>query len=442
MKDLLRSLPKVDRVTDDAGLARWPRGVVVGAARQILEQLRSEILAGAIEELPDIVAQIDERCRWLAHGRLVRVINATGVVVHTNLGRAPWSAGARAAAERVARYCDLEVDLQSGQRGGRLRGVRAQLRHLVGAPSTLVVNNNAAAVLLALTALADGQEVVVSRGELVEIGGAFRVPDVIASGGAHLVEVGTTNRTRIADYERAIGPRTAILLKVHPSNFRISGFTDAPSRAELVELGRRRGVLVVEDLGSGALRATADEPSVADVVASGLDLVCFSGDKLLGGPQSGVIVGREDLVERLEKHPLYRALRVDKVILAALEGTLGDHAAGQVVPVDHALGEAVESVRARAGRVAEGLREAGVPCVIAEVASVAGGGALPGEVLPSVAVQLVRSDAEGCARALRAVDPAVHSRVHGGAVVLDLRTVHDDEVDELIARVAVVTRGR
>jgi L-seryl-tRNA(Ser) seleniumtransferase len=436
VNEVLRSWPQVDRVARDPALADLPHALCVGAARQVLDEVRAEVRAGRRDVVPDLVPLVRERALTLAQGRLVPMINATGVVVHTNLGRAPWSESARAAAMRVAGYCDLELERASGTRGGRLRGVAAQIRHLTGAESAVVVNNNAAAVLLVLTALASGREVVVSRGELVEIGGSFRVPDVIASCGARLREVGTTNRTRVGDYGAAIGPDTALLLKVHPSNFRVVGFTESPSRQDLVALGRERGVLVVEDLGSGSLAALADEPSVQEVVESGVDLVCISGDKLLGGPQAGLILGRADLCERVRKHPLYRALRVDKVILAALEATLGDHAAGRLPPVGRMLAAPIAEVGARAERIRDALLRRGVAGEVVEAPAVVGGGSLPGEELPSVAVRLRVGAPDEVAAALRLGAPAVLARVGDGAVWLDARTVADAEVEPLAGAVA------
>jgi L-seryl-tRNA(Ser) seleniumtransferase len=440
VNELLRALPQVDRVVRDPRLADLPHDLRVGAARQVLDELRTEVRAGKRADLPDPVPLVLDRARILGRGRLVEVLNATGVVIHTNLGRAPWSEAARAAAMRVAGYCDLELDRASGTRGGRLSGLRAQIRHLTGAESAVVVNNNAAAVMLVLTAFAAGREVVCSRGELVEIGGSFRVPDVIASGGARLREVGTTNRTRVGDYRAAIGPDTALLLKVHPSNFRVTGFTEAPAREELVALARERDLLVVEDLGSGALEDRPGEPSVGSVVRSGVDLVCISGDKLLGGPQAGIVLGRADLCERLRKHPLYRALRVDKVILAALEATLGDHASGRAPPVVAMLREPVEAVRERAERLRVELRRHEVDGDVVEAPAVAGGGSLPGEELPSAAVRVRVRAPDAFATALRLGDPAVVARVQDGAIWLDTRTVRDDQVGRLAAAVARVAR--
>lgn len=441
MSALFRLLPKVDVLARDPALAGFPHPVAVGAARQVLDEVREEVRDGRLEAVPDLVPRVSARARLLAGGRLVPVINATGVVVHTNLGRAPWSASARAAAMQVAGWCDLELDLQTGTRGGRLRGVSAQMRHLTGAEATLVVNNCAAAVLLGLTALAAGREVVVSRGQLVEIGGSFRVPDVIASGGARLREVGTTNRTRIADFEAAIGPETAMLLAVHPSNFRVVGFTEEPSRAELVALARATGTLAVEDLGSGNLVAGSSGPTVRQIVESGVDLVFFSGDKLLGGPQAGLVVGRRELIERLRRHPLYRALRVDKVILAALEATLGDHVSGRATPVQSMLEVSSAVLSGRAEVLARALQATGVRAEVREAPSVVGGGSRPGEDLPSFAVRVGTDRPDDRARALRTGTPAVVARVHDGALWFDARTLGDHEIDGLCTRVAAVVRG-
>src|SRR5438309_1747467 len=312
----LRDLPSVDELAREAG-----DPLAVDAARAVIERARDEIRAGG--DPGDLAARLREELVDARRPRLRRVINATGIVVHTNLGRAPLADEAVERVAEVARgYSNLEYDLAEGARGSRQDHVGAILRRLTGAESALVVNNNAAAVLLALAALAEGRDVVVSRGELIEIGDGFRIPDVLARSGARLVEIGTTNRTRAADYERAIGPDTALLLRVHQSNFRVVGFTEQPTVTELAAVARRHELPLVDDLGSGVLVALEGEPSARDSLAAGADLVCFSGDKLLGGPQAGVIVGRADLVERLRRHPLQRALRADKLTLAALEGTL------------------------------------------------------------------------------------------------------------------------
>ena len=312
----LRDLPSVDelaRSVDDP--------LAVDAARAVLAQAREEVRAGA--EPGDLTARLRDELVRVRRPRLRRVLNATGVVVHTNLGRAPLAA---AAIERVAEtargYSNLEYSLDEGARGSRQDSVAPILRRLTGAEAALVVNNNAGAVLLALTALADEREVIVSRGELIEIGDGFRIPDVLARSGARLVEVGTTNRTRAADYDRAVTNATAVVLRVHQSNFRVVGFAELPSLRDLAAVARRHGLPLVDDLGSGAFAEFEGEPSARESLAAGADLVCFSGDKLLGGPQAGIVVGRADLVERLRRHPLQRALRVDKLSLAALEATL------------------------------------------------------------------------------------------------------------------------
>ena len=294
--------------------------LAVAAAREVLERAREEIRAGS--EPGDLQARLDEALAAARRPALRRVLNATGVLVHTNLGRAPL---APAALDRIADasgYSNLEYDLSSGSRGSRQDHLAPLLRRLTGAEAAIVVNNNAAAMLLALAALAEGREVVVSRGELIEIGDGFRIPDVLARSGARLVEVGTTNRTRAADYERAIGPETALLLRVHQSNFRVVGFTEQPRLDELAAVARRHELPLLDDLGSGALVDVEGEPTPAAALAAGADLVCFSGDKLLGGPQAGIVAGRADLIEKLRRHPLHRALRSDKLTLAALEGTL------------------------------------------------------------------------------------------------------------------------
>jgi len=363
--------------------------------------------------------------------RLRRTINATGVVLHTNLGRAPL---AEAALERVrevaAGYSNLEYDLATGSRGSRHDHLAALLRRLTGAEDALVVNNNAAAVLLALAALAEGCEVVVSRGELLEIGDGFRIPDVLARSGARLVEVGTTNRTRAADYEAAVGPETAAILRVHPSNFRIVGFTERPPLRELAELAQRARLLLVDDLGSGSLVPFEDEPLVGESLAADVGLVTFSGDKLLGGPQAGIVLGRAELVAQLRRHPLQRALRPDKLTLAALEGTLLLYAdperALAELPALRALREPLERVRARAERLA-----ALVGGRVVETTARAGGGALPLLELPSAACAVELE----LAAALRLAEPPVVAVVRDELTLLDCRTIGDAEVGTVAAAV-------
>jgi len=421
----LRDLPSVDelaRGTDDP--------LAVDAARAVLAQAREEIRAGA--DPGDLTTRLREELEASRAPRLRRALNATGVIVHTNLGRAPLADAALARVREVAGgYSNLEYDLTTGSRGSRQDHVADILRRLTGGEAALVVNNNAGAVLLALAALAEGREVIVSRGELIEIGDGFRIPDVLARSGARLVEVGTTNRTRAADYERAIGPDTGAVLRVHPSNFRVVGFTERPETAELARLAHGHNLPLVDDLGSGVLVHLEDEPSAKESVAAGADLICFSGDKLLGGPQAGIVVGRAELVERLRRHPLQRALRADKLTLAALEGTLAlyldPERAAREVPVLRMLSEAVEAVRARAERLA-----AIVGGAVEETVARVGGGALPLAELPSFACAVE----EELATPLRAGEPPVVAVVRDGRCLLDCRTLTDGEVEEVAAAVA------
>ena len=420
----------MDELAGDGRLAHAAsRPLLVSAARSALARAREEIKAGA--DPGDLVGRVELELAATREARLRRTINATGVIIHTNLGRAPL---AQEALERVravaAGYSNLEYDLGEGGRGSRQDHVAPILRRLTGAEAALVVNNNAAAVLLALAALAEGREVLVSRGELIEIGDGFRIPDVLARSGARLREVGTTNRTRAADYERAIGPETALLLRVHQSNFRVVGFTEQPRLAELVRVGRAHGLPVVDDLGSGVLVELEDEPSARDALAAGADLVCFSGDKLLGGPQAGIIVGRGELVERLRRHPLQRALRADKLTLAALEATLAlylePESAARRIPVLRMLVEPVEAVEARAERLA-----AIVGGEVEQTVGRVGGGALPLAELPSFACAVE----EELAEPLRRGEPPVVALVRDGRCLLDCRTIADSEVDEVASAV-------
>jgi len=426
----LRDLPSVDELLRDERLAAEPHELAVTAARAVLDRARDEIQVGATPG-PLVEAVLAELAGARAPA-LRRVLNATGVLVHTNLGRAPLAAAALARVVEVGGgYSNLEYDLARGERGSRQDHLAELLRRLTGAEAALVVNNNAAAVLLALAALAEGREVIVSRGELIEIGDGFRIPDVLARSGARLVEVGTTNRTRSADYERAIGPDTAALLRVHQSNFRIVGFAERPQLVELAEVARRHELPLVDDLGSGALVVVGDEPTPADSLRAGADLVCFSGDKLLGGPQAGVVVGRADLVERLRRHPLQRALRADKLTLAALEGTLSlalDSRARDQIPVLRMLHESLEAVRSRAARLA-----ALVGGEVEETVARVGGGALPLAELPSAACAVEESLAEP----LRLGEPPVIAVVRDGRTLLDCRTLTDTEIDEVVAAIAV-----
>ena len=442
------ALPATHRMLADPRLAELPRPLAVEVSRLALAAAREAIAAGTARTADEVIDDALLRAQDLRRPHLRPVVNATGVVVHTNLGRAPLHPEAAAAVAAVARgYSNTELWLhgpQAGQRGGRLHGVSALLQALTGAEAAIAVNNGAAALLLALTALARGREVICSRGELVEIGGSFRVPDVVSSGGAQLVEVGATNRTRVADYAAAIGPQTAVLLRVHPSNFRQVGFTERVERDALVALARERGVLVVEDMGSGLLQARGpqaaglagrpwpdDEAALDEAVGAGVDVVTCSGDKLLGGPQSGLIAGRSGPVTQLRQHPLYRALRLDKLVLAALEATLRLHREGRAneVPVRAMLAATRPQLRAIAARIA-----AAVPGAVVEVGEgVSGGGALPGVGLPSVVVVVRDGDPVALMDALRAHQPPVIARIHQGALVLDPRTLLPGEDDIVIA---------
>ena len=426
----LRDLPSVDelaRAVDDP--------LAVDAARTVLARAREEIRAGF--EPGDLMERVREEAATVRSPGLRRALNATGVVIHTNLGRAPLADAALERVREVGRgYSNLEYDVSAGGRGSRQDHVAAVLRRLTGAEAALVVNNNAAAVLLALAALAEGREVVVSRGELIEIGDGFRIPEVLDRSGAKLVEVGTTNRTRAADYDHAVGTETAVLLRVHQSNFRVVGFTERPRLAEVVAIGRRHGVPVVEDAGSGALTQMQDEAPVRESIEAGADLVCFSGDKLLGGPQAGIVVGRAELVERLRGHPLQRALRGDKLTLAALEGTLGlylePERALREIPVLRMLAEPVEAVHGRAERLA-GLVDGRVEKTVGRV----GGGALPLAELPSFACAVE----EELTAPLRSGEPPVVGVVRDGVLLLDCRTLSEADVDE-VARAVLACRSR
>ena len=390
-----------------------------------------------------IEARLERRLRQWVAPSLRPVVNATGIVVHTNLGRAPL---ARSAIDRIAEvargYSNLEYDLTRGARGTRSAHAAALLTRLTGAQAALVVNNNAAAVLLVLAALAAGREVVISRGELVEIGGGFRIPDVLRASGATLREVGTTNRTRAADYASAFTDRTALVLRVHPSNFRIDGFAERPSLAQVVEIATRFDIPVVEDLGSGHLvgsSALDGEPTIAESVGAGVAACTFSGDKLLGGPQAGLIVGRHDILDHLRTHPLMRALRVDKLVYAALEATLVEHLigrAGQTIPVARMIDATVESLDARARQILvrlEGVAAIGLSIESGDAAI--GGGSAPAVTLPSrmLALTLADHSAARLAGRLRRATPPVVGRIEDERVLLDLRTVAPEEDDALVA---------
>ncbi len=373
-------------------------------------------------------------------GSLRPVINATGVIIHTNLGRAPLPAAAvQRIAQVAAGYCNLEYDLAGGGRGSRSVHAESLLTALTGAEAAVVVNNNAAATLLMLAALARGREVLISRGELVEIGGGFRVPDIMAQSGCVLREVGTTNRTRVSDYAAAAGPRTALILRVHPSNFRIEGFTERPTLAALVDAGRRLGLPVAEDLGSGELLpGLGDEPSVAASLAAGVDLVCVSGDKLLGGPQAGILLGTRAVIDPLRQHPLMRAFRVDKLTYGALEATLIEHLAGrarETVPVRRMLAMTPEQLAQRAGHLADSLASCGWTVALVPGSSAVGGGSAPGLELPTTLVALARDGftADALESRLRTLATPIVARIVDDRVALDTRTLSDDELPRVVA---------
>jgi L-seryl-tRNA(Ser) seleniumtransferase len=457
--ELFRRLPSVDELLARAPLAALVREVdralVVSAARAVLDALRAQIagspeaaerrLAGRVED--EVAALVRQ---WLRPA-LRPVINATGVVLHTNLGRAPLSAGVPARiAETATQYSNLEYDLAARARGQRDRHTAALLCRLLGAEAAIVVNNCAAAVFLALHTFAKGYEVVVSRGELIEIGDGFRIPDIMAESGAVLREVGTTNRTRLSDYERAIHARTRLLLRVHPSNFRVVGFTEKPSLEELVELGARRSLPVMEDLGSGCMIDLAalgfDEPPARASLAAGASVVSFSGDKLLGGPQCGVLAGKRDCIERMRRNPLFRALRVDKLTIAALETTLLAYLRGahDEIPALRMIGMSKEEIERRARSLAGRLAKS-VPADAAEISvcageSVIGGGSTPEQTLPTALVaiapkRLSVTELDARLQAPESVTPVV-ARIEEDRLVLDLRTVFPEQESDLAAALA------
>jgi L-seryl-tRNA(Ser) seleniumtransferase len=448
----LRKLPRADRLLDAADRAglvgRLGHGPVMELIRADLDRIRADVLSGApCPAHEDIESALLARLETSAKGSLRRVVNATGVVIHTNLGRAPLSrATVEAMQIAAAGYTNLEYDLVAGERGDRYGHAEAPLCRLTGAEGAVVVNNNASAVMLALAALmharpsgdapVDGTpEVVVSRGQLVEIGGGFRIPDVLRRSGAALAEVGTTNRTYPRDFADAIGPRTRLLMSVHRSNFRVEGFVHDPTLEELVTLGRERDLWVVDDLGSGTLLETAPhglgiEPTVQERVRAGADLVCFSGDKLLGGPQAGILVGRKDAIRRVKRHPLMRALRVDKVTLAGLTATLAHYERGEAlreVPIWRAIATAPEALRARAEGWRTALGAAADGCEVRESRSAIGGGSLPEVTIPTFVLALPPGDPDALLARLRRCDPPIVARIEEDRVVLDPRTVMPDE---------------
>lgn len=458
LQDRLRRLPAVDELLKlwDTTAAKpdMPRAFVADAARTVLQQVRDRLRQEPASPVPSRAECLQQLCEAVAATKrqfFMPVINATGVVLHTNLGRAPLAKEAAAAASALSLgYTNLEYRVEAGLRGSRHDHGEALLRRLTGAEAALVVNNNAAAIMLVLSALARGGEVVVSRGELIEIGGGFRVPEVMAQSGARLKEVGTTNRTRLADYEQAAGPETKAFLKVHTSNYRIVGFTESVTSRELAALGRRTGIPVLEDLGSGVFLDTsryglAHEPTVTEALAAGVDIVTFSGDKLLGGPQAGVIVGKADLVAQCKAHPLARAVRVDKMTLAALQATLRLYVEGEAeekIPIWRMLSQSADQIGRRAEAIRASVAAAGVDAHLAIEAgeSAVGGGSLPGETLPTqlLRVEPLQRSPEELAVKMRRCDPPLVGRVERGAYLLDLRTVDPDDdavVEQLLKTV-------
>jgi L-seryl-tRNA(Ser) seleniumtransferase len=448
---LLRTLPSIDELLSRPSLAplisSQPRPLVVEALRTAVESARSRLLAGELVGFDE--ADVHRAIETLKQHNLRRVINATGVVLHTNLGRAPLSPAALARiAEVAAGYCNLEIDLEDGERGSRYQPVIELLCGLTGAEDALVVNNCAAAVLLAFSALAQGREAIVSRGELVEIGGGFRVPDVMRESGARMIEVGTTNRTRLADFSSAISPQTALLVKIHRSNFALVGFTEEASTKELAGLAKEKGIPLFEDLGSGALTALhaeglTSEPTVAAVVTAGADLVSFSGDKLLGGPQAGILVGKKWVIEKLRKHPLNRALRIDKLTVAALEATLEAYRDGleDQLPTRALLKQSRAILEARALKLLDALVALKLDAKVVLTTGQVGGGAMPLASLPSFACTVGGLSAEALHQKLRAADPPVVGRIADGLLLLDVRCLNDDELSVVARAVAAAVPG-
>jgi len=445
-----RDLPSVDRLLADSRVgaltAEYGTPAVTDLVRQHLDDLRRAIAAGGpCPTFDEIASSLVERAASTLAPSLRPVINATGVIIHTNLGRAPLSDEALAAMAAVGRgYSNLEFDLEEGERGSRFVHLEALLCRLTGAEAAIAVNNNASALLLALSALAQGREVIISRGQLVEIGGGFRIPDVMRQSGVRLVEVGTTNRTYLRDYEEAIGEQTTAIMRVHASNFRLTGFTHSVPLAELAALAHQRSLLLFDDLGSGCLLDTRPfglpaEPTPQESLAAGADLVLFSGDKLLGGPQAGVVLGRQDLVSMLRRHPMARAVRLDKTSIAGLAATLLHYLRGEAlskVPVWRMIAAPLADLERRAHRWARACRRAGLPARVVEGRSMVGGGSLPEESLPTHLLALGGDgslDVEALARRLRTGDPPLLGRIEQDTLLLDPRTV-DPRQDRILVK--------
>lgn len=448
--ELFRQLPSVEQMLQTRSaadlIATYGRPATLAALRGALDEARQEIRTGQEKPVSDsaLLTIADAQLAILVRSTVRPVINATGVIIHTNLGRSPLSPAAQQAIADAARnFNTLEYNLETGRRGSRSVHANDLLTRIVGAESATVVNNNAAALLLTLSALTRGREVVISRGQLVEIGGSFRIPDVMAQSGATLVEVGSTNRTHLSDYERAINERTAAIVVAHHSNFRIIGFTAEPELADLGALAQERGIFLLHDLGSGTLLDTADyglshEPTVQESLAAGTDVACFSGDKLLGGPQAGIIVGRRELVERIKRHPLARAVRPDKLCLAGLSATLLHYVkdeATQEIPIWQMIARRPEDLRQIAGRWTRRLRKAGVPATVIAGESTVGGGSLPGTALPTWLVAIRHPQPDKLAARLRADETPIIGRIEEDQLLLDPRTVLAEQEKHLVKSV-------
>ena len=448
----LRNLPSVEQIlqTESAAhlIARFGRPLTVDAIRFILDETRTRFKSGLITDLPLtdlILTQTESTLTAWTKPTLIPVINASGVILHTNLGRAPLSDATIRAMEIVSRgYSTLEYDLEKGQRGSRLIHAESLLQKLTGAEGAVIVNNNASAVLLVLSALANRKRVVISRSQLVEIGGGFRIPDVMKQSGAKLVEVGTTNKVHISDYEEALIETTGLLMRAHRSNFKLVGFTEEPGLKDIVEIAHKAGVPVVDDLGSGALYDTAKyglahEPTVQESLQAGVDIVCFSGDKLLGGPQAGIIIGKANLIAKIKKHPLARAVRADKACLAGLSATLLHYLkdeAEREVPILKMMSLTLEQVQGRAeawaAELGQGLTPSNVEALVVAGESTVGGGSLPGESMPTMLLSLEVRSAEKFLRSLRRNDPPLIARTENDKVLLDPRTVLPEQEAALL----------
>ena len=461
--ELLRQIPSVDQLLHrphlEALASRYSRKIVLREIQRYLGELREEASHKRIdrtalqERLAAIDQSIEERVALCLAPSLRKIINATGVILHTNIGRAPLPPEALEAVRELAcSYSNLEYDLDSGERGHRDRHFEERIRGVLTCEAATVVNNNAAAVFLILNTLAAGRKVLVSRGELIEIGGSFRIPAIMAASGAILAEVGTTNKTRLADYEEAIDEDTALILRVHPSNYKIIGFTERPDLSDLASLARQRSIPLVEDVGSGYLYkiphpAMRNEPSVEEGLAAGADLVCFSGDKVMGGPQAGIVLGRQDLVARIRRNPLMRICRVDKLTYGILAWTLAEYERGtylETLPVYRMLLQSQEEVRTRAERLAERLGPLGFKVEVSNGVSLMGGGSAPEETIPTalLLISLPALSASRLDRGLRQHRPPVLARTENDRMVIDLRTViPGDEEDELFGALSDVAAG-